>query len=117
MKPGVEYNVNQLNRFVFEQAGRACAAAFELYGVPFTVGKIQEQRAKMLETPKYKRLVNERDKAKSEMRPAVGPGDEVHRELPGRQFLGEARSPEKAPEVDRRLEPLAESLLDLLKHP
>lgn len=91
VKPGVEYNIGQLDKFVFEQASNAMAAAFQIYGVPFCVQKIQER--KVTENPKYKRLVEQYGKKKPEVRAAVGPGDEVHRSIPGGQFLGETGEP------------------------
>lgn len=91
VKPGVEYNIGQLDSFVFEQASNAISAAFQIYGVPFCVRKIQER--KVTENPKYRRLVEQYGQDKSKMRAPVGPGDAVHRELPGRQFLGEAGEP------------------------
>lgn len=91
VKPGVEYNIGQLNNFVFEQASNAMAAAFQIYGVPFCVQKIQER--KVMENPKYKRLVEQYGKNKSKVRAALGPGGEVHRAIPGGQLLGEAGKP------------------------
>lgn len=91
VKPGVEYNIGQLDRFVFEQASNAMAAAFQIYGVPFCVQKIQNR--KVMENPKYKRLVEQYGKNKPKVRAPLGPGDEVHRAIPGGQFLGEAGEP------------------------
>lgn len=91
VKPGVEYNIGQLDRFVFEQASNAMSAAFQIYGVPFCVQKIQER--KVMENPKYKRLVEQYGKDKSKVRAPLGPGNEVHRAIPGGQLLGEAGEP------------------------
>ena len=91
VKPGVEYNIGQLDRFVFQQASNAMAAAFQIYGVPFCVQKIQDR--KVLENPKYKRLVEQYGKGKSKVRPSFGPCDEVHRAIPGGELLGEAGKP------------------------
>lgn len=88
VKPGVEYNIGQLNNFVFEQASNAMAAAFEIYGVPFCVQKIQQRE--VMGNPKYRRLVEEYGKKKSEVRAAYGQGHEVHRAIPGGQLFGEA---------------------------
>ncbi len=88
VKPGVEYNIRQLDNFVFSQASNAIAAAFRIYGVPFTVQKIKER--KVMENPKYKRLVEEYEQKQSKVCPAVGSGDEVHRGVPGGQFQPEA---------------------------
>lgn len=90
-KPGVEYNIGQLDRFVFEQASNAMAAAFQIYGVPFCVQKIQDR--KVTENPKYKRLVEQYAKSKSKVRAPFRSGDEVHRAIPGGQLLGEAGKP------------------------
>ena len=91
VKPGVEYNIGQLDRFVFQQASNAMAAAFQIYGVPFCVQKIQDR--KVLENPKYKRLVEQYGKDKSKVCPPLGPCDEVHRAIPGGELLGEAGKP------------------------
>ena len=91
VKPGIEYNIRQLDTFVFEQAGNAISAAVEIYGAPFFFRRIQER--KVSENPKYRRLIEQYGKKEPEMRPSHGPGDEVHRGLPGRQFLGEAGEP------------------------
>lgn len=91
VKPGVEYNIRQLDTFVFEQAGNAISAAVEIYGASFFLRKIQERN--ISENPKYRRLVQQYGKNKSKVRPLVGPSDEVHRAIPGGQFLGEAGEP------------------------
>jgi len=84
VKPGVEYNIQQLDNFVFGQAANAISAALQIYGVTFCVQKIRER--KVMENPKYRRLVEEYEQKQSEVRQAVGPGDEVHRSIPGGQF-------------------------------
>jgi len=88
VKPGVEYNIRQLNNFVFEQASNAIAAAFKIYGVPFCVQKIQDR--KVMENPKYKRLVEEYEQKQSEVRKIVRQSREVHRGVPGGQLQPEA---------------------------
>jgi len=56
VKPGMEYNIGQLDRFVFDQAANAVAAAMKIYGVSYVVGKIVEHD--LSQHPKYKDLVN-----------------------------------------------------------
>ncbi len=65
VKPGVEYNIGQLGHFVFDQAASAISAAFEIFGFWFCVQKIDEKRKKMMETPKYRRLVDESKREKA----------------------------------------------------
>lgn len=91
VKPGVEYNIGQLDAYVFGQAANAISAAIEIYGAPFFFDKIQNRE--ISENVKYKRLVEQYGKKKSKVRPAVGPGDEVHRAIPGGQFQREAGKP------------------------
>lgn len=69
VKPGIEYNIRQLDTFVFEQASNAIAAAFEIYGVPFCVNRIQHRN--ISENPKYKRLVEQCHENKSKVRKDV----------------------------------------------
>ena len=90
VKPGIEYNIGQLDTFVFDQAASAISAAFEVYGVPYCVGKIQDRKSKMMENPKYRKLVQQYGgKGKSKMREDVGQGGTVHRAIPRGQLLGE----------------------------
>ena len=91
VKPGIEYNIRQLDTFVFEQAGNAISAAVEIYGAPFFLRKIQERN--ISENPKYRRLVEQYGKNKPKVRPPLGQSDKVHRAVPGGQFLGEAGKP------------------------
>ena len=91
VKPGVEYNIGQLDAYVFGQAANAISAAIEIYGAPFFFDKIQNRE--ISENVKYKRLVEQYGKKKSKVCPAVGPGDEVHRGIPGGQLFGEAGEP------------------------
>lgn len=56
VKPGVEYNIHQLDMFVFGQAANAVAAAMQIYGVPFVVGRIVDRD--LSEHLKYKSLVD-----------------------------------------------------------
>lgn len=56
IKPGMEYNLDSLNRFVFEQAINAIAAAMEVYTVPFVVGRACE--CDLSKHPKYKSLID-----------------------------------------------------------
>jgi len=88
VKPGVEYNIRQLNNFVFEQASNAIATAFKIYGVPFCVQKIQDR--KVMDNPKYKRLVEEYEQKQSEVREIIRQSGEVHRSVPGGQLQPEA---------------------------
>ena len=91
VKPGIEYNIRQLDTFVFEQAGNAISAAVEIYGAPFFLRKIQERN--ISENPKYRRLVEQYGKNKPKVRPPLGQSDKVHRAIPWGQFLGEAGKP------------------------
>lgn len=91
VKPGIEYNIGQLDTFVFDQAASAISAAFEVYGIPYCVGKIQDRKSKMMDNPKYRKLVQQYGrKGKSKMREDVGQGGTVHRAIPRGQFLREA---------------------------
>lgn len=56
VKPGIEYNIHQLDNFVFGQAANAVAAAMQIYGVSFVVNKVQEHD--LTEHKKYKALVD-----------------------------------------------------------
>lgn len=62
VKPGVEYNIHQLDNFVFGQAANAVAAAMQIYGVSFVVNKVQEHD--LTEHKKYKALVDTYSKLK-----------------------------------------------------
>lgn len=87
VKPGVEYNIRQLDHYVFDQAANAIGASIDIYGAPFFMEQIQRRRS---ENPKYRKLVEQYGKNKSEMRAAFRQGGEVHRELPGGKLLPEA---------------------------
>ena len=87
VKPGVEYNIRQLDHYVFEQAVNAIGASIDIYGAPFFMEQIQRKRS---ENPKYRKLVEQYGKDKSKMRAAFRQGSEVHRELPGGELLPEA---------------------------
>lgn len=56
VKPGMEYNIDQLYNFVFGQAANAVAAAMQIYGVPYVVGKIVEHD--LSDHKKYKSLID-----------------------------------------------------------
>lgn len=56
IKPGMEYNVSQLDNYVFGQAANAVAAAMQIYGVPFVVQQITEHD--LSQHPKYKSLID-----------------------------------------------------------
>ena len=87
VKPGVEYNIRQLDHYVFEQAVNAIGASIDIYGAPFFMEQIQRKRS---ENPKYRKLVEQYGKDKSKMRAAFRQGSEIHRELPWREFFAEA---------------------------
>lgn len=87
VKPGVEYNIRQLDHYVFDQAVNAIGASIDIYGAPFFMEQIQRKRS---ENPKYRKLVEQYGKDKSKMRAAFRQGSEVHRELPGGELLPEA---------------------------
>ncbi len=67
VKPGVEYNIRQLDHYVFNQASNAIGAAIDIYGAPFFMEQIQKRRS---DNPKYRRLVEQYGKDKSKMRAA-----------------------------------------------
>ena len=87
VKPGVEYNIRQLDHYVFEQAVNAIGASIDIYGAPFFMEQIQRKRS---ENPKYRKLVEQYGKDKSKMRAAFRQGSEIYRELPWREFFAEA---------------------------
>lgn len=87
VKPGVEYNIRQLDHYVFDQAANAIGASIDIYGAPFFMEQIQKRRS---ENPKYRKLVEQYGKNKPEMRAAFRQGGEVHRGLPGGELLPEA---------------------------
>ena len=87
VKPGVEYNIRQLDHYVFDQAVNAIGASIDIYGAPFFMEQIQRKRS---ENPKYRKLVEQYGKDKSKMRAAFRQGSDVHRELPGGELLPEA---------------------------
>lgn len=55
VKPGMEYNIDHLDRYVFKQAGNAIDAAIQLYGFDGFVHKLKERHT--LPNPKYRQLV------------------------------------------------------------
>lgn len=67
VKPGVEYNIRQLDHYVFDQAANAIGASIDIYGAPFFMEQIQKRRS---DNPKYRRLVEQYGKDKSKMRAA-----------------------------------------------
>lgn len=56
VKPGIEYNVMQLDHFVFDQAGNAIAAALQIHGAAKFFDRLRERSIES--NPKYKRLVD-----------------------------------------------------------
>lgn len=56
VKPGLEYNIMQLDHFVFDQAGNAIAAALQIHGPVKFFDRLRERGT--IENPKYKRLVD-----------------------------------------------------------
>ena len=61
--PGVEYNISQLDNFVFEQAANAVSAAMQIYGVPFVVNRLLDRD--LSASPKYQSLINQFGRRKS----------------------------------------------------
>ena len=57
VKPGVEYNMAMLDRFVFQQAGNAVAAALEIYGVSGFCNQVRKRATK--QNPKYEKLIKQ----------------------------------------------------------
>lgn len=57
VKPGVEYNIRQLDTFVFDQAANAISASIEIYGAPFFFRRIQNRS--VMDNPKYRKLVEQ----------------------------------------------------------
>lgn len=55
--PGVEYNIRQLDAFVFDQAANAVAAAMQIYGVPFVVDRLQDRDLSGIS--KYQTLIDQ----------------------------------------------------------
>lgn len=98
VKPGVEYNISQLENFVFNQAGSAISAMLEIVDFPVFMERMRRKREEGVRNPKYERLVQEygrrrRREKQPEVRPADGQGHEVHRGLPGGQLLGTPGEP------------------------
>lgn len=87
VKPGVEYNIRQLDHYVFDQAANAIGASIDIYGAPFFMEQIQRRRS---DNPKYRKLVEQYGKNKPEMRAAFRQSSKIHTELPGGEFLPEA---------------------------
>lgn len=56
VKPGVDYNIGQLDNFVFNQASNAIFTALKIYGVPFFIDRINSRS--VCDNPKYKRLID-----------------------------------------------------------
>lgn len=56
VKPGIEYNIMQLDHFVFDQAGNAIAAAFQIHGAAKFFDRLRERSIES--NPKYKRLLD-----------------------------------------------------------
>lgn len=77
VRPRIEYNLSQLDNFVFEQAANAVAAAMQIYGVPFVVNKMLDRD--LSEHKKYKGLVDLYGKDKKARPPGQGDGC-IHRE-------------------------------------
>ena len=65
VKPGIEYNIRQLDHYVFDQAVNAIGASIDIYGAPFFMEQIQKRRS---DNPKYKRLVEQYGQQQSAMR-------------------------------------------------
>lgn len=57
VKPGVEYNVSQLDHFVFDQAASALHCAVKLYGATYVVQRVLDKD--ISENKKYMRLLSE----------------------------------------------------------
>lgn len=55
VKPGMEYNIMQLDHFVFDQAGNAIAAALKIHGAVRFFDRLKSRGVEM--NPKYGRLV------------------------------------------------------------
>lgn len=56
VKPGIEYNIMQLDNFVFSQAGNAISASIQIHGVNDFLHKLHERET--TNNPKYERLVH-----------------------------------------------------------
>lgn len=59
--PGIDYNLDRLNRIVFQQYGNAIDAALEIYGTEHFVEKIKERKVRR--NPKYEQLVDDTKEA------------------------------------------------------
>lgn len=57
IKPGVEYNLKNLNNFVFSQAGNGIDAALQIYGLQGFLEELQNRVIK--QNPKYVRLIEQ----------------------------------------------------------
>lgn len=55
--PGIEYNISQLDTFVFDQAANAVAAAMQIYGVSFVVDRLQDRDLSGIS--KYQTLIDQ----------------------------------------------------------
>ena len=75
VKPGLEYNIMQLDHFVFDQAGNAIAAALEIHGAAKFFDRLKSRGT--VDNPKYRKLVDEYGK-KREKYPHVGQGEQDH---------------------------------------
>ena len=55
VKPGMEYNIDHLDSYVFHQAGNAIDAAVQIYGIRGFLDRLKERHT--LPNPKYKQLI------------------------------------------------------------
>ena len=62
VKPGVDYNMRNLNNFVYKQAGNAIDAAIKIWGVNQFVQNLDARGVR--ENPKYDRLVKQNEEWK-----------------------------------------------------
>ena len=90
VKPGIEYNLSQLDRYVFGQAGNAISAALEIYGVGSFCNQIRKRST--LDNPKYQRLVTDFGRRKgngeghTEVVSAVSTDTQLHRPISREQL-------------------------------
>ncbi len=55
-KPGMEYNIDHLENYVFRQAGNAIDAALQIFGIRCFLDKLKDRHT--IPNPKYKQLVD-----------------------------------------------------------
>lgn len=72
-KPGAEYNIGNLENFVFKQAGNATAAWIEIYGIDAYYERLKKRGT--MPNPKYRMVIDQMNVTQKEAAAALYRGD------------------------------------------